>query len=156
MIHVSRATVAALVIACGARLAAAQPKEIVIETPGERSTENKLLLAALAGAGVLAGGLGLYWHLDARSASNDVSSDSFTGRAWTAEDAALVDQADRSRGRAVVAYGIGGGLLVAAVVALIMTEPASETTVIRPHAPPLNPVVTPVPGGAVLGGGWRF
>src|SRR5690349_10078622 len=95
-------------LACVVAIAAAQApahadKDIVIEIPGERSTENKVLLGGLAGAGLLLGVLGAYWHLDSRSASNDVSADSFTGHAWTAEDEALHDRADRSRGRAIIA-----------------------------------------------------
>lgn len=139
-------------ILCSSQVAAAE-RDIVITSPGERSTNNKLLLAGLAGAGVIAGGIGLYFHLDSRSASNDVNASLFTGEAWTAEDAALVEQADRSRSRAIVGYSIGGAFLIGAVVALIVTEPASETIVIQPKA---SPTVTPTPGGAVVGGRWSF
>lgn len=130
-------------------------KDIVIEVPGERSTENKLVLGGIAGAGFVVGAIGLYFHLDSRSASNDVSSDKFTGHAWTAEDDALVDRADRSRSRAIIGYSIGGALIAGAVVAYILTEPKSETAVIHPHGHG-TPSVTPTEGGALLGGLWSF
>jgi len=126
-------------------------KQIVIDIPGERSRSNKLALAATTAAGVLVGGLGLYWHLDSRTASNEVSSDTFTGHAWSAADEAQVARADRSRTRAAVAYSIGGAFITAAIVALIVTEPKSEQSVIRPHAS-----VEPTTGGAVVGGMWSF
>jgi hypothetical protein len=126
-------------------------KEIVIDIPGERSRTNKLVLAATTAAGVIAGGVGLYWHLDSRSASNEVSSDVFTGHAWSAADEAEVARADRSRTRAAIAYTVGGAFITAAIVALIVTEPKSEQTVIRPHAS-----LQPTTGGAVVGGMWSF
>lgn len=145
--------IVALAVTSTVRVAAAE-REIVIDTPGERTRENKLLLAGLAGAGVLAGGLGLYWHLDSRSASREVSAKELTGKAWTSDRQALVEQADRSRTRAAIAYGIGGALVVSAVVALIVTEPPSERTVIHPRS--ATPTVAPIQGGAVVGGAWSF
>ena len=147
--------VACLLALAAAHAPARADKDIVIEIPGERSTENKILLGSLAGAGFLFGALGAYWHLDSRSASNDVSSDRFTGHAWTADDQALVDRADRSRGRAIIAYSAGGALLIGAAIVYIVTEPKSETAVIRPHGRG-TPTVAPTEGGAVLGGMWSF
>lgn len=141
-------------VVAGAAAPAAADREIVIETPGERSPANKALLVGLAGAGVLAGGLGLYWHLDSRSAADEVSASVFTGEAWTSEDVASVEQAERARTRAAVAYGIGGAFVVGALVALIVTEPAPERTVIRPRS--ATPTVAPTEGGALVGGRWSF
>ncbi len=130
-------------------------QDIVIVIPGERSAENKLLLGSLAGASLIAGALGAYFHLDSRSASDDVSASKFTGHAWTTDDQDLVDRADRSRSRAIVGYSVGGALLIGAAVAFIVTEPKAETTVIRPHGRG-SPSVAPTEGGAVLGGMWSF
>lgn len=130
--------------------------DIVIEVPGERTSETKLLVGSLAGAGLLVSAIGAYFHLDSRSASDDVSSNKFTGHAWTTEDQDLVDRADRSRSRAIVGYSIGGALLVGAVVAFIITEPRSETAVIHPHGRGSTAIVEPTHGGAVVGGMWRF
>jgi hypothetical protein len=148
---VPRLAVVTLALACSARVATA--KDIVIETPGERTSANKLLLAGLTVTGGIAAALGVYWHLDGRSASDDVSADSFTGEPWSDDKQALVDRADRSRTRATIAYGVGGALLVTAVIALIATEPESTTTVI--HTTPV-PTVSPIEGGAMLGGAWSF
>jgi hypothetical protein len=146
---------ACLIALVATRAPAYAEKDIIIEIPGERSTENKLMLGGIAGAGVILGLLGAYWHLDSRSASDDVTADSFTGQAWTAEDQALFERAERSRGRAIIAYSAGGVLLVGAAVLYIITEPKSETAVIRPHGRG-SPTVTPTDGGAMLGGMWSF
>jgi hypothetical protein len=99
--------------------------------PGERSRDNKLLVGGLAAGGLLVSALGVYWHLDARDASSAVESAEFTGKAWTAEQVGLVDRADRSRTRAIVAYSLGGAILIGTIVTYIITAPKSETTVIR-------------------------
>ena len=156
MVPPSRFVPLACVLALvAARAPAHADQDIVIEIPGERSTENKILLGSLGGAGLLLGVLGAYWHLDSRSASNDVSADSFTGHAWTAEDQETLDRADRSRGRAIIAYSAGGALLVGAAIVYILTEPKSETAVIRPHGRG-SPSVTATDGGAIIGGTWSF
>ncbi|MBL9013896.1 MAG: hypothetical protein JNL83_06960 [Myxococcales bacterium] len=146
---------ACLVALAAARAPAHADKDIVVEIPGERSKENKLLLGSLAGGGLLIGLLGAYWHLDSRSASEDVSADSYTGHAWTTEDREAYDRAERSRGRAIIAYSAGGLLLIGAAVLYMVTEPESEHAVIRPHGRG-SPTVTPTDGGALLGGTWSF
>lgn len=130
-------------------------KDIVIEIPGERTMEQKVLVGSLAGAGFLVSALGAYFHNDSRQASDDVGSDTYTGHAWTVEDQALVDQADRSRTRAIVGYSVGGALLIGAIVAYVITDPPSETAVIHPHGRG-SAMLTPTPGGAMVGGAWSF
>ncbi|MDB4960378.1 MAG: hypothetical protein JWP01_377 [Myxococcales bacterium] len=149
----ARSVACALVFVCSSRVASAD-KDISFESKGERSTTTRILLGSLLGAGVIAGGLGVYWHLDSKSASDDVGAVTFTGKAWTAEDVALVDQADRSRTRAAVAYGIGGALVLGAIIAFIATDPPTETVVITPRRG--TPTLTPTDGGATLGGTWSF
>ncbi len=143
------------VVAVLAPRAAQADADVVIEIPGDRSIENKLFLGGLAGAGLIAGALGAYFHLDSSSATDDVSSNKFTGHAWTAEDQELVDRADRSRSRAIVGYSVGGVLLIGTIVAYIVTAPKSEKAVIHPHGRG-SPTVAPTEGGAMLGGMWRF
>jgi hypothetical protein len=126
-------------------------REIVVDIPGERSTNNKLALGAIAVGGLLAGSLGLYWHLDSRSAANDVTATMPTGNAWTAHDQSLLDRADSSRTRATVAYTVGGLFITAAIVGLIVTEPKTERSVIHPNA-----TVSVSGDGAMVGGAWRF
>lgn len=146
--------VAATLLVAGLAGQAQAQRKIEIVTRPERSLGNKLLLAGLVGGGALAGGLGVYFHLESRDASNAVGADSFTSMAWTPEDQANVDRAEDNRGKAAIAYGIGGGFMIAAIVTLIVTEPKAETIVITPKRP--MPIVTPADGGALLGGRWSF
>lgn len=151
----SRLLPAICMLALAAPRVARAEKDIVIEIPGERTLEQKLLVGGIAGAGALASALGAYFHLDSRDAANEVSSDTYTGHAWTSEDVALVDRADRSRTRAIVGYSIGGTLLVGAIVAFILTDPPSETAVIRPHGRG-SATIAPTEGGAMAFGTWSF
>lgn len=141
-----------LLIALAPRLAFAdQPHDIVVEIPGERSTENLAILGGITGGAVLFGALGLYFHLDSRSISDELSASKPTGKPWTAALQNKANQASDDRTRAAVLYSIGGALLVGAVVAYIVTEPASETQVIRPHT-----AVQPTQGGALVSHWWSF
>lgn len=151
----SRLLPAVCLLALVAPRVARADKDIVIEIPGERTMEQKVLVGGLAGAGVIAGAIGVYFHLDSRDAADEVSSDKFTGHAWTTEDVALVDRADRSRTRAIVGYSVGGALLIGAIVAYIVTDPPSETAIIRPHGKG-SAMVTPIEGGAMATGTWSF
>lgn len=126
-------------------------REIVIDVPGERTRTTKIALASVAGAGLLAGAIGLYYHLDSHSASDAVSTSLPTGRAWTAEDEALVDRAGQSRTRAAIGYAVSGGLAIAAIVGYIVSQPKSERNVIRPHA-----AIAPTTNGAVVAGTWLW
>ncbi|MDX2093407.1 MAG: hypothetical protein SFX73_36520 [Kofleriaceae bacterium] len=146
--------VAATLIVAGLAGQVQAERKIEIVTRSERSLENKLLLAGLVGGGVLAGGLGVYFHLESRDASNAVAADTFTSEAWSTADQANVDRADDNRRKAALAYGIGGAFVVASIVTLIVTEPKAETIVITPNRP--TPIVTPAEGGAMLGGRWSF
>jgi hypothetical protein len=125
-------------------------REIKVVTPGERSRNNKLMIGGTFGAAVIVGAIGGYFHLDSRDASNQVSSSIPTGKPWTPARAELVDRAESSRSAAIVAYSVGGAIVVGAIVAYIMTEPKSETSVIRTTA------IAPTDGGAVVTTGWSF
>ncbi len=129
-----------------------RPREIVIDVPGLRNTQQKIVLGSLVVAAVISGSIGLYFHLDSRSAANDVSQSVFDGKTWTADRQARFEEGERSKTRAGVGYAIGGAFVIGAVVALIVTEPKSERAVIRPR----HAGVTPIPGGAIAGAGWSF
>ncbi len=131
---------------------ALHPREIVVDVPGVRSSKTKLILGSLLAAGVVGGGIGLAFHLQSRSASNDVSAQVFTGKVWTDEREQLVDDAAKARSRAIVAYTIGGAFVTATIAMFIATEPKSERQVIRPH----HAGVTPIPGGGMASAGWSF
>lgn len=124
-------------------------REIRIEVPGERSRNNKLALAGALGLGVLGSAVGVYYHLDSRDASREVSADIITGKAWTHTQVDAVERAAQSRTRAAIGYGIGGAFVIGTIVAFIVTEPEAETSVIRT-------TLVPTRGGAVVAKGWRF
>jgi hypothetical protein len=146
-------TAIALPVASFAQTPATKPREIEVEVPGERSQNNKILLASIGAAGVIASALGVYWHLDSRDASKDVSADYFTGEAWTEDKIDIVDRAERSKTRATIAYSIGGALIVGAIATWILTAPESETTIIRTG----GVVVTPThDGGGIVTRMWSF
>jgi hypothetical protein len=128
--------------------------DIVITSPGERTLNNKLAIGGVAGAGAALGGIGLYFHLDALSARDRVANPGKTPRPWTSADQADYDHAHSSGVKAAVFYSIGGAALLGAAIALIATEPVSETKIIHPHR--ARPAITPAPGGAILGGSWTF
>lgn len=133
----------------GGYFAAPKGKDIVIKQYPDRSRTNVIALWSTAGAGVLLGGVGLAFHLDYRSKSDDLASKRFTGAPWTEGRQATYDDAHRSSVYAGVFYGLGGATLLAATIAFIVTEPKAETIIIHPH-------VDPKPGGAIIGGGFSF
>jgi hypothetical protein len=126
---------------------------ITVTTPGERSSRNIQFIAGLAGAGLVLVGVGVFYNLDSRDSANAITASGATGQPWSGGDQADYDQNHDQRVRAAVFYSIGGAALIAALATWIFTAPADQVTVIQPH---VTPTVTPAPGGALLGGQWRF
>ncbi len=140
----------------GGDAGARRGRDIVVRYTPNRTKQNITLVASIAGGAVLFGAIGLYFHFDANSASDEVSAKTFTGRAWTAERQEYFDQAERSSTIAGVMYGIGGALLLTTAVVYIVTEPSREEIVITPRSATPKPTVSPTRGGAIVGGAWRF
>jgi hypothetical protein len=145
----------------GANHAAPPPggKDIVITVEGERSRNNRIAIWSVAGAGFLIGAVGLYYNLDARSSANAVTAQDMGHVAWTPTLQAEYDNAHSSSVKAGVFYGIGGAVIIGAIVGAIVTQPHSETTVIHPHGAggtAAIPTVSPTAGGALVGGAWSF
>lgn len=132
-------------------------RDIVVRYHPDRTRENMLMLAALGGAGLVFGGIGLYFHRDATSAIDAVAADRFTGDAWSSRHQDDYDRAYSSSIVAGVTYGIGGALLLATAITYIVTEPEMQTRVVRPYSNnrPIS-YVTPLRGGAFVGRGWTF
>src|SRR2546430_2177453 len=101
-----------LVLLAATRVAAAQPsntppvnggadyrpppdrgKDVVLEVHDDRSTKNIAILASIAGAGAIAGAIGVYYNLDSRSAANQVSAHLPTGMVWSPSLQATYDHA---------------------------------------------------------------
>lgn len=138
--------------------AAPRGKDVVIIAYPDRSTKNLVTLGVIGGAGVIAGAIGLYFHLDSRDASDKVSAHNFTGDAWTADRQDAYDRAHSSATAATVLYGIGGALVLATAVVYIVTEPKPETMTIHPHVDyKPSALVAPLrEGGAMAFGAWSF
>jgi hypothetical protein len=137
--------------------AAPRGKDVVVIAYPERTRKSILVMGGLAAGGALFGAVGLYFHLDSRSASNDVSAHENTGVPWSAAKADAYDRAHSSAVTAGVLYGIGGSLLLATAIVYIVTEPEAEKMVIHPHVDDKpSALVAPLPGGAMVGGAWRF
>lgn len=133
-------------------------KDVVIIAYPDRTTKNLVTLGVIGGAGVVAGAIGLYFHLDSRDATDKVAAHSFTGQAWTPERQDAYDRAHSSATTAGVFYGIGGALVLATAVLYIATEPKPETMTIHPHTD-YKPAALIAPlreGGAMAVGAWSF
>jgi hypothetical protein len=132
-------------------------KDVIVVAYPERSKRNIITLGGMAAGGLILGAVGLYYHLDSRSAADEVGAHSFSGEPWTADKQAAYERAHSSSVTAGVFYGIGGALLIATAITYIVTEPEAETMVIHPHTDPKpTALVAPIKGGAVVGGAWRF
>src|SRR5206468_6156862 len=80
--------------------------DIVVTTEGERSSKNIAILASIAGAAVVFGGVGLYFNLDAKSASDEVSAHRPMSVPWTPQRQATYDRANDSTTKAEIFYGV--------------------------------------------------
>jgi hypothetical protein len=124
---------------------------VTARVPRERSGNAKLLLGGLVAGMAISIGVGAYYNLDSRSASHDVSSRTPTGKSWSAELQATYDRAHTSGIKAEIGYGVAGAFAIGALIALWQTEPGEDVVDYKPQA-----MVTPTPGGAVVGARWGF
>jgi hypothetical protein len=130
--------------------------DVQFQLERSRTKKQRVVILSLLGGAAVFGGVGLLFHLDSRSASDEVSAvGAHTGRVY---DAALDDtrnRALRSRNLAIAGYAVGGAALVGALVAVIITEPGTEVfTVGTEAATPVS--LAPRPGGFVVEKAWRF
>jgi hypothetical protein len=132
-------------------------RDIYIKSYPDRSRHNVTMLAVGAGASLVLGGLGLYFHLDSRAESTSINAHRPSGEPWTSDRQDAYDSAHSSAIAAGVLYGLGGAFLLTTAIVYIATEPKLETIVIHPHAD-TKPVaiVAPTRGGALVGGTWSF
>lgn len=137
--------------------AAPKGHDYTIRTYADRTTNNVIGLAVVGGASLIIGGIGVYYNLDSRDRSAEVSAHKLTGIAWTPELQSKYDQAQHSATMAGVMYGIGGALLLGTAIAYIITEPKQEEIVVHPHVDSKpTALVAPIRGGALVGGTWSF
>ena len=153
-----------------------QDPTLTFEVDRPRSHRARVVIASLVGGAVLMGGLGVLFTLDSKSKADEVSSKpgNNTGRVYTAELDDTRRAGLRSRTWAVTSFAVGGGLLVGALVAYVVSDPGRETIHVNGTStpvpathgatPPPNPgpsarvhlLLAPTRGGALLGGAWSF
>ncbi len=129
----------------------------------ERNTRQRILIASLFGGSVVFGGVGLLFHLDSKSKSDEVSTDAgrHSGRIYTEELDDTRRAAIRSRTVAMASYAVGGGFLIGTFIAYLLTDPGQETVHVGTEAvgdrgARARLLVEPTAGGALVGGAWRF
>jgi hypothetical protein len=140
---------------------ARQPTEpLTYRVEGNRSTTERLVIGALLGGAAVAVGVGVHYHLASRDAADEVTAHS--GSPVHLIYTPAVDQRRedglRFKTNATVSYAIGGGFLVGALVAVLVTSPADE---LREYGAsegkkPAVPVVVPLHGGLLVGGTWSY
>ncbi len=131
--------------------------DIKIRLDKPRTGKQRIVIGALLGGAVVFGGLGVGFHLDSRSVSDELGAKDFTGLVYTREREDLRRRGVRSRAIAIGGYAVGGVLLISTVVALLVTQPGTELLTI--DSQPVKTPVSLVPlrdGGAVVSGAWSF
>lgn len=127
--------------------------DISFKVDKERSSGNKIALAALGGTAALFTGVGVLFTLDSQSKADEVNSGGqHTGLVWTQEREDTRESALRSRNIAIATYSIGGAVLLATAVFFIVTDPGEEVVVYNSR----GPTVTPIEGGAIVGAHWSW
>lgn len=129
-------------------------KQLVFREEGSRSHTEKVVLLSLAGAAVVSGAVGTYFALDSQDLSDKVSASQFhTGQAWTSQRQDIYDDALSSRKIAMVSLGIGGSMVLATIVAYLITEP-DEKVGYQDWQTGLT--AQPTKDGFMLAQGWTF
>jgi len=136
------------------------PQKVSFRQAKPRTRRQHIIIASLFGGALAFGGIGLYFHLDSRDASNTLSiAGGEPIRTYDRAADSLRDRAFRSRTLAIVGYSIGGAFIAATIAAMSMTQPGDEIISIDDEPAPKNTVpvsVVPVRGGAVVGKAWSF
>lgn len=140
----------------------APTQDITFRTDLPRTRNQRIVIASLFGGAALFGAVGLAFHLDSRSKSDEISAlGDHTRVIWDDSHENTRTAARRSRTLAIAGYSAGGVLLVAGTIALYLTEPGTKVITVGEEAEtapaPIVPVsLVPVPGGAVVGRTWSF
>ncbi|MCA9676084.1 MAG: hypothetical protein H6709_19975 [Kofleriaceae bacterium] len=121
-----------------------------------RTLNQRLTIGGLAAGAVLSLGVGVYFHLDSRDAADEVSADHGVVGTWTDARQATYDRAGSSGTKAIVGYVLAALFTGGTIAATVMTHPGDEEVVLTPGARAARPLVTPVAGGAVVGGAWSW
>ncbi len=161
------ATLVAAVLAAAAPVAGAEEvdyfagapdsQNVTVKRAKSRTPSQRLQIGGAVAIGAVFAAIGVYYHLESRDAAASVSGNGdLDGEAWTDDRQATYDRARQAGYYAGFSYGLSAVFLAGAAVIGWMTRPGEEELVIKPGEASVTPVVAPVPGGAVVGGAWRW
>jgi hypothetical protein len=122
---------------------------ILVRRKRERCRADRMLIGGLLAGAAVTTAAGVYFHLDSRSAADEVSARTPTNRRWSEELDDIYDRGQRSGTLAKVSYGLAGALAVGTLVAVWLTDPGEEMVELRVGA-------TATPDGATVGAAWAF
>ena len=122
---------------------------VVVRRKRERCRADRMLIWGLLGGATVTAAAGVYFHLDSRSAADEVSARTPTNLRWSDELADTYDRGQRSGTLAKVSYGLAGALAIGTLVAVWLTDPGEEMVELRVGA-------TATPDGATVGAAWAF
>jgi hypothetical protein len=121
-----------------------------------RTTRQRVLIGGLGAGALVVAGIGALFHLDSKHKADEISaSGAHTGRVYTDDVDETRRDGLRSRAITIGAYGLAGGLVAAALVTFIVTDPGTETITVDDGGT-ARLSIDPLPGGAVASPGWRF
>ena len=148
----------AVLLMCGAAHAdtnyfGSGEEQLTYVEAGSRSSGERITLASLFGASLVAGGIGTYFALDSKSHSEEVSATgTHTGKIWSPELEQSRKDGLSSRKAAIVSYGIAGGFALAGIVAFIVTAP--DDVGYKDYKS--TSFIAPTSHGFMAGTGWSF
>jgi hypothetical protein len=143
----------------------AKPEELHFRIERERTRTQRIVVVSLLGGAAVFAGIGALFSLDYRDKADSIeATGSHTGRIYTAEIDAKRDDALMARDLSIASFGLGGGLLVAAAVYYVITDPGTQAVRYGPNGEivPVSSVsrdateIVPVAGGVVVGRRWSF
>jgi hypothetical protein len=124
--------------------------KVTVQHRRARTTNARLLIGGLVLGAAATGGLGVYFNLQSRDVANQLSAvHSKIVGVWTPALQATYDRGQRDGSLAIAGYALAGAFLAGTIVAIIWTNPGSETTQLAPTAEVVH-------GGAVVGGTVHF
>ena len=127
---------------------------------GDRTRDQRLVLASLAGATLIAAGVGVIFHLRSRDATAEVEafSGEHTNLIYTPYLDGRRDDAERQGTIASVSYSVAGAFLIGTVVTFIVTSPPDRIVEYGTEgkASERSAWLVPIEGGVLGGASWSY
>jgi hypothetical protein len=128
--------------------------EVKYRVANPRSTNNRIVLASLAGTSLVSFAAGILFHSSRNSSADKVEADNFTGETWTSGKRAAYDKSRRHGRYAVASYAVGSALVIATITYYLFSDPG-ERIVTEGEAGP-SPFVIPTSSSLAGGVQWTF